>query len=225
MFLKFKKYLIAGSFLKHTGNYIKNFFARIRRRLDYNIGLCARKIVYARGNIQKNKIFVMTFDNNYSCNARYIIDEVIRQRLPVDIVWVVSEKAKLNSSHFPPEVRLVKRGSYAMFEEQASAKVWIDNALNCVWYGMPKKKEQVYFNTWHGSMGIKRLSGDRSWMYRAKRCNRQTDYCISNSCFEEDVYHGSFWPDIPCLEYGHARNDVLFDKEKCAESIPILFCG
>ena len=217
MLLKIKKYLVAGSFLKHTGNYIKHLLTRIRRRLDYIIGLCARKILFARGKIQANKIFVMTFDDNYSCNARYIIGEVIRQKLPVDIVWVTSQKGKRSQNHFPPEIRLVKRGSYAMFEEQASAKVWIDNALNCVWYGMPKKKRQIYFNTWHGSMGIKKLSGNRSWLYRAKRCNKQTDYCISNSRFEENVFRSSFWGDIPCLAYGHARNDILFNETKCSE--------
>ena len=86
MLLKVKKYLVAGSFLKHTGNYIKNFFGRIRKRLDYVIGLCARKIVYARGDIQANKIFVMT---NY-----YIGEKNLRKSSRFH-AWNLSQKSRM----------------------------------------------------------------------------------------------------------------------------------
>ena len=104
-----------------------------------------------------------------------------------------------------------------MFQEMSTAKVWMDNALNCVWYDMPKKKKQVYFNTWHGSMGIKRLSGNDQWMQKASKCNKVTDYCIANSTFEEEVYRTTFWPDVEILKYGHARNDILFDDAEIAK--------
>ena len=98
-----------------------------------------------------------------------------------------------------------------MYYEMSTAKVWLDNALNCVWdNGMKKKPGQVYINTWHGSMGIKRLNGDKHWLSRAKLCNKATDYCISTCKFEEDVYSDTFWKDVPYLRYGHARNDILF---------------
>jgi CDP-glycerol glycerophosphotransferase len=173
-----------------------------------------RAIVYGKGDVQNNKIFVMTYDNNYTCNPSYIVEELLRQKLPVDIVWVCSPKKDADLSTFPEEVRLVKRGSYSMFEEQASAKIWIDNALNCVWYSMPKKPGQVYLNTWHGSMGIKRLSGNANWFQRAAECKAKTDYCVTNSAFEEEVFRTTFWPDTPFLKFGHARNDILFQQER-----------
>jgi len=43
---------------------------------------------------------------------------------------------------------------------------------------------------------------------------KQTDYIISNSKFEDDVYSGSYWPGVPILRLGHARNDILFDQSK-----------
>lgn len=159
----------------------------------------------------------MTYDSSYSCNLRYISDEILRRKLPVELVWVGPQKGKIKEGDFPEGVKVVRRGSYSMYEEQASAKIWIDNALNCVWYGMPKKKEQIYINTWHGSMGIKRLSGNKNWMRKARRCDRLTDYCVSNSRFEEEVYHNTFWPNVPVLKYGHARNDVFFNKALCEE--------
>ena len=216
-FKKLKKYAIAGSLFLHTGNFIKRTLTRLRRKLDFVLGFCIRKLVYSRGKIQQNKIFVMTFDDSYTCNPKYIVEELLRQKLPVEIVWVIPSKGKVKKDSFPEEVKLVRRGSYTMYEEMGSAKIWLDNALNCVWYGMPKKKGQIYINTWHGSMGIKKLSGNRTWLHRARRCKKLTDFCVSNSVFEEQVYHGTFWPGVPCLKFGHARNDILFQEERWLE--------
>lgn len=181
------------------------------------VGWIARKVVYARGPVQNNKIFFMTYDNKYSCNLRYIADEILRQELPVEIVWATKKKKKALTGTFPEGVTLVEHGKLAMFEAQATSKIWFDNALNCVWFGIPKKKNQIYINTWHGSMGIKRLSGNYWWRYRASKCRKMTDYCISNSLFEEDVYRTTFWKGVPYLRFGHARNDLLLQTEKHPE--------
>lgn len=188
-----------------------HFLLTICKKIDYSIGVLARKLLYHSGEIQKNKIFVMTYDDLFTCNPRYIAEELLRQNLPVQIIWAVSPKiTEEQRREFPPEIRLVNRGSFEMYEEMASAKIWIDNALNCVWDNMPKKKGQIYINTWHGSLGIKRLSGGSVWMRRARRCQKYTDFCISNSTFEEKVYKDTFWPETTYLRYGHARNDILF---------------
>lgn len=190
------------------------FFQFCVKKIDQLLAMLARKIVYRKGDVQSNKVFFMTYDNQYSCNLRYIADEILRQELPIEIVWATNLKDENLVATFPKEITLVQRGKYDMFEAQASSKMWFDNALNCVWYGMPKKKDQIYVNTWHGSMGIKRLSGSRFWNWRAKSCRKKTDYCISNSTFEEFVYRDTFWPDSTYLRYGHARNDILLQKEK-----------
>ena len=212
---KIKRYSAEGVLFSRILKMIKKKIVKFFSDIDKGVGFVARKIIFKNGEVQGNKIFFMTYDNAYTCNPRYIAEECIRRKLPVEIVWVVSKKAKMPQDRFPKEIKLVRRGSYEMFQEQASAKIWIDNALNCVWFGMPKKKGQIYINTWHGSMGIKRLSGNRMWMQRAKACNAMTDYCISNSAFEEAVYRETFWKGTPILKYGHARNDVFFDKAKC----------
>lgn len=217
MLSKCRKYLIAGSFLKHTTNYLVHMWSRFWKRLDYLLGILARKILYSHGDVQSNKIFVMTFDDRYTCNLKYIVDEILHQELPVEIVWVAPRKGKINRENYPEGVKLVRRGSYSMHQEQATAKVWLDNALSCVWYYTPKKANQVYINTWHGSMGIKKLSGNKGWLRRARRCNKLTDYCVTNSTFEENVFRDTFWRDVPCLTYGHPRNDILFKNELAQE--------
>lgn len=221
MLHKMKKYLVAGSFFFHLGKFIgsiprriRKFIGRVRRKCDFCIGIVVRWLLYHKGSVQSNKLFVMTFDNRFSCNPRYIVSEILKQQLPIDIVWVIPSKAPFYREDFPPGIRLVQHGSYSMYLEMATARVWLDNALNCVWDYMPKKKSQIYINTWHGSMGIKKLSGNQVWLHRAKRCNKVTDFCISNSVFEEGVYHGTFWKDVPCLKFGHARNDIFFNEEQ-----------
>lgn len=168
-----------------------------------------RILLSCRGKIQNNKLYVMTFDNKFNCNQKYIVEEILRQNLPIDIVWVANED---NAQGFPEGVRTVRRASAGMYKEQYTAKVWLDNALNCIWYSIPKRKGQVYINTWHGSLGIKKLGGDESWLRLASKFNKVTDYMVSNSTFEEDVYKETYWKDVPVLKYGHPRNDILFDK-------------
>lgn len=211
------KHLIEGNFFGCFFQAIKKKFTNLRKLIDKGIGVAVRKIVYRKGEVNSHKVFFMTYDSNYSCNQRYITEELIARKLPVEIVWVAPNKKQIPYEAFPPEVRLVKRGTYEMFEAQSSSKIWVDNALNCVWFRMPKKDGQVYFNTWHGSMGIKRLGGNKTWLRRAAQCNKLTDYCITNSSFEEDVFRNTFWPDVPVLKYGHARNDVFFNADACAE--------
>jgi len=45
-----------------------------------------------------------------------------------------------------------------------------------------------------------------------RRCSRETDFCISNSTFETDVYHTSYWPGVSILQYGHPRNDIFLSN-------------
>lgn len=192
-----------------SGGFVKGLIAAVDRRL----AKLAKKLFYRSNKVVGNKLFVMTYDNKFTCNVRYIVEELLSRNVDIDIVWAMNRKGT-NRWQFPKEVRTVRRGKFEMFEEQASAKVWIDNALNCVWYDIPKKSNQIYINTWHGSLGIKQLSGDENWFKRAGECNGKTDYCITNSVFEEDVFRNTFWKSTPFLKLGHARNDILIDVEK-----------
>lgn len=209
---KYMRYLIEGTLFYHGA---KKIIIKPCKVLDKGLGYLIRNIIYRKGKIQENKIFIMTFDNNFSCNPKYIAEELIAEGRKVDIVWAVD---KIRND-FPPQIRQVKRGSIEMFNEQASAKVWIDNALNCLWYELPKKKGQIYINTWHGSMGIKKLSGNRIWKWHARNCDNLTDYCITNSQFEEDVFRGTFWKHVNFLKFGHARNDILLATEASQNKI------
>ena len=87
--------------------------------------------------------------------------------------------------------------------------MWLENGLNLVRSPyIRKRRGQIYFQPLHGSLGLKRqgLAGPE---IRAK-ADAITDYCISNSAFEDEVYRTSYWPTTEILRFGHPRNDVFF---------------
>lgn len=80
-----------------------------------------------------------------------------------------------------------------------------------------KRFGQYYIQMWHGSFGIKKiekncdcLTNSQSWTYLAKKNSQNTDFWISNSFFEDEVYQNAFWSVKNILKLGHPRNDIFF---------------
>lgn len=173
---------------------------------------------YAGLAIDRKKI---VFDNymgsGYGCNCKYVTEKLLEIMPGLDIVWTV-KNAEAKRADFPTGVRIVEYRSKEAFKEYATARIWVGN-YHLVQYfnkGLQKKKEQVYIQMWHGSFGIKKiendchiLTEDTNWSYLARKNSMLTDYWISNSTFETEVYKRAFWNVENVLEYGHPRNDIL----------------
>ncbi|MCL2882210.1 MAG: CDP-glycerol glycerophosphotransferase family protein [Coriobacteriia bacterium] len=176
----------------------------------------ARKHLEKHTEIDKHTILFLTYQGVYTCNPKAIANEMLKQKLPYRLVWMTRKKDQENTC--PAGIEAVKRDSFACYEAAAVAKVIIDNTHNLSRIGIAKKPGQVLLQTWHGSLGIKRLDGEvvknKEWDRLAQICQRDTDYCISNSSFETEVYRESYWGDVPVLTYGHARNDILFSTDQ-----------
>lgn len=187
-----------------------------RGKIDQKIGGLTRDLVAGRLEIVPNRVAFITYQGTYTCNPRAICDALAAKNAPVEIYFLVNGGTFNNRpDNIPENVKLVKKGSADAYRIMATSKVWVDNAGTFMWREMPKKPEQVYFITWHGSLGLKKINTnpDKHWNDRIKVTAAATDYMISNSTFENEVFRTSFWPDTPILEYGHARNDILFNKE------------
>jgi len=203
------------------------FFARIQKRIgtiwkkfwlfiDGLIGDWARRILSKMIPVGSDTIMFMTYRNDYDCNPKYIAEELIQQKAPYRLVWAIGKNTDIYN--FPPEIKLVRRNSFEFFCEVASAKVWVDNSINFLWEYLPKKEGQIYIQTWHGSMGLKRvgkeeLKSNKRWLKSGRHCSKDTDFCISNSDFEDMVFRESHWPGVQILKYGHARNDILLSAD------------
>ena len=166
--------------------------------------------------VNNNQIIFLTFQGNYNCNARAIADEIIKQKLPYKMYWAVRKINLDDLEQYPKELEIVRRDTYQFFKAIATSKIIVDNSTNFAFLNLKKRPGQIVLQTWHGSMGFKRLDpasvSDKNWVKKAQYVGNVTDYCITDSKFEEDVFRESYWPDTPFLKYGHARNDMLFNR-------------
>ncbi len=186
---------------------------------DEAIGARKRRKLMQDMKIVPNRIVFGTFQNCYTCNCKYIADEILRRGLDYELIFLVNGDAFYHKEKYniPDGIKLVLRGSLASYFALGTAKFWVDNALNCIWKEIPKKPEQIYIDTWHGSLGIKRLGGEKRWIKLAEHSADFIDYFLTDSVFEEEVFHTSFWAHVEQLKFGHPRNDILFSKEKMSE--------
>ena len=156
--------------------------------------------------IRRRRVLLQTFQGEYCCNPKYVT-EALAGCDGVELVWALSGEA--DAGEVPAGVKIVRKNSLRHCLAAATAKVWLENGLNLVRSPyIRKRRGQVYFQPLHGSLGLKR-QGLAGADVRAK-ADSITDYCISNSAFEDEVYRTSYWPTTEILRYGHPRNDVFF---------------
>lgn len=183
--------------------------------------------------VQKDKIVFENFNgNSYGCNPKYIAEEIIRRNLPYELVWLVRSVTKEKEKNvFPEQIRLVGYGSKQALKELASAKIWIDNQRKNYFLkkGLRKKEGQYYIQTWHGSLGIKKLDADvdafvgelkQEWVSRSKLDSSMMDYLLTDSEFENKIFRRALWFNNEIKEFGHPRNDIFFkDSTKIKQKV------
>lgn len=203
-------------------NKIKNAFKdgtileRIRDKIIFIIARLIMPFIYMSTEIDNKKIMFITFQGNYNCNQKFIVEEIIKRKIPFKMVWAARLVNLSDLDQYPKELKIVRRNSFKFYKELASSKIIFDNSTSFAFMNLKKRKGQIVLQTWHGSMGFKRLDpgsvNDRKWVRKAKVTGEVTDYCITNSKFEEEVFKESYWPKTEFLKYGHTRNDCLFNK-------------
>ena len=77
-----------------------------------------------------------------------------------------------------------------------------------------KAHGQIYIQTWHGSLPLKRLEKDypalsAAYLKNAARDSRMTDLCLSNGEFMNDIYRTAFGYECEIQVTGSARMDPL----------------
>lgn len=191
----------------------------------FKISINRQKLLakYKNLPIQNNKIVFTNFKGNgYGCNPKYIVEEILRRKLPYEICWLTNNVRK-EFKCFPSTIRLVEFRSKQALKELSTSKIWVDNQRKIfhIQMGLEKKNNQIYINTWHGSLGIKKIGVDspltsiqNDWIPYGKKDSEMLDYLISNSIFENDVYQNNFWSKGKILTIGHPRNDIFFYNDE-----------
>lgn len=173
--------------------------------------------------IDPNKIVIDNFNGgSYGCNPKYITEELLKRNKNYDIVWLVRNvKKEKENGCFPKGVRLVGYGTKLALKELAGAKLWIDNQRKNYFIkkGLTKKEGQYFIQTWHGSLGIKKLDADvdaftaeykQDWVERSKLDSSMWDFLLTNSEFENNIFRHALWFDNDIKQFGHPRNDIFF---------------
>ena len=134
---------------------------------------------------RNNQIMFLTFQGNYTCNPKAIADEFIKEKGNYRLVWVVRKFNLNHREQYPKELILVRRNTFRFYIEAARSKVIFDNSINYETLGAKKYPDQIFIETWHGSLGLKKMTADaikdRHWTNKATKLGNYTDYCISNS--------------------------------------------
>lgn len=219
MWDRIKDFLKRWMLLRYNGDGSCYIYMRFPIRINSAVKY---RLFYARRPIISNKV---VFDNymgkGYGGNPKYIAEKLL-EKYPgrYDLIWVV-KKEEEECSCFPRGIRTVRYQSPEAYREYATARVWVSNYHKIAYIkrGLRKREGQYFIQTWHGSLGIKKiendvpsLNADTSWHELARLSSRMVDLWISNSQWETEIYRRAFWDVEHVLEAGHPRNDVLFGK-------------
>ena len=196
---------------------MKTFLRKVLSRLRRMAMWLPARFIRRRTRPVPGKIAFMTNSLAYTCNPKYIYEELKRRAPGRDMVWVAS--AGTGAEDYPPGVRTVPIGTLACLREVYSAETWIDNGIAFSQH-FERRPDQMHVQTMHGSLGIKRIDNAVSSRMKRGRSGREvvrreselTDFVITNSAFEEGVFRRVFWKNTPMVRLGHARTDPLFGR-------------
>lgn len=213
LIMKLKKYPEAYNLIKR----LYCGFSRYRIKMKYRY-LSLLGYLFMLIPINSKKIVICNFfGKGYGDNGKYIAEEIINQDLDYKVVWLL-KKELMKDSEFPDQVRRVKHESVRAVYELSTSKFWIDNTRK--YFFPPKRKNQYYIQTWHSSVGIKKIEGDaeeyltKEYLEVAKKDSKITDVMTSGSRFNTDRFRRAFWFDKTILNIGTPRNDILINPDK-----------
>ena len=154
----------------------------------------------------------VSIGRRYDDNQRFIMEELHKLCPEVEIVWVKDPRYPYE---LPSWMRSVKWRSPRYFYDYATAKIWTNNCTEPDYY--VKRKSQLYVETWHGGLGIKRVAGDligkaavlrdKTWFF--KNASDMADVFISNSDHLSVIYRRAFQFHGPIWKCGYPKNDQL----------------
>lgn len=197
-------------------------------RIDAIVAFLCRKVW--REVDRRKVVFANWIGGGCRCNLKYVAFGLRAHMADADIVWLVDPRS-VRKEDFPEGTRLVPYSGLQALRELATCKVFVNNAVNGYYIneGFRKKPEQFYLQTWHGSLGIKRIGfdyreGQAINEYRRKirvKDAGMLDYLITNSEFEADIFRRQWYGKGTMKYFGHPRNDILFgaDRSTCIKKV------
>lgn len=183
--------------------------------------------------VKKNRILFSSFEGmNYGCNPKYIFEYMYKHwGDSCEYIWCLNDSSNLPSGY---KVTCVRFLSIPHLYYLLTSKVIISNLG--IEPMIPKRKKQVFINTWHGGGAYKigKLTArfiSKSRRYSMKTMNRirakMTNYVISSCAAFTEGHSIKFYIDKKYfLPIGMPRNDLFFsipEKQVIREKIANLY--
>lgn len=161
--------------------------------------------------IRRKKIVFCCIEGTtgYTCNPKYIAEELIRRRENYELVWLVNDTTK----KFPKEIKKVRNTLWNRAYHLTTAHFWVDNSRKQL--EVRKRKGQVYLQTWHAKLGFKPTCLDRGASFSpiaylvSRHDSEMIDYVLSNSKWYDDTLPTGMIYDGPTIRTGSPRCDIL----------------
>ena len=162
--------------------------------------------------VDNNKVVCSSFlGKSYSAEPLKVTDELIRQNMSIEIIWVLSDG--IEHSKY---VKTVKPNSYKHYFELATAGIWVDNCRKPCW--IKKRDGQLYIQTWHGAVYIKAVEKDAQTtlhpFYKKSGIadSRNADFLVMEAAWREDSIRDCFWYSGELIK-GEFKSVALIDKD------------
>ncbi len=171
--------------------------------------------------LKKNKIILWANSfKHFGDSPKYIALYLLKHYPEMfDLVWVF-EDGKEIPNDLPKEIRVVKYFSIDYLRELHTAKFIICNARTGDAYMWHKRKNQIYIQTWHSSLRLKKIEGDAAstlpsaYINCAMADSKKIDLLLSGCDFSTNIFKNSFWYDGEILKYGTPRCDILINNSE-----------
>lgn len=170
--------------------------------------------------VKRNKIIFNNFQGRgYGDSPKYIAEEIIRRKLPYDLVWLVNDY----NMDFPLGIRTVSLRSIRATYELSSAKFIVSNVKRTLPY--QKKTSQYYIQTWHGSMAFKVIEKaaqeklSPQYLKETIFDSSIIDLFLSCNSVQTKEIRDFFWFDGEIFECGSPRNDMLYKPSQYKDEV------
>ncbi|WP_418748412.1 CDP-glycerol glycerophosphotransferase family protein [Faecalibacillus intestinalis] len=163
--------------------------------------------------MKKDRIIFDNFGGKgFGGNPKFIAEALHEKCNKIEIIWL---EDNLEKFLFPEYIKPVKIDSILALYMRSTACIWVDNIRHR--HPMKKKKTQVYLQTWHGSMGAKRVEKDaeslltEKYTKEARYDGKITNAIIADNHLQEQIYLRAFWlnKDAEILRFGFPQNDEI----------------
>lgn len=155
-------------------------------------------------------------------NPKYLMNKLISTyKDKYDIYWITDDILSCQELT-NNEVKIIKNRTYEHLKVQLSSKFVIYNDYLPAY--IPKKKNQIYINLWHGGINYKNIGfdylQDKSHFNRIRfrLRNPEPNYMVSGSeFFTSNTARAFNYKESVFLPCGLPRNDIFFDKSLVAK--------